>query len=119
MPRPQRTKREPAESPAAPSIDLRGTTSAAAYERILESLAVGRITIPEALKLGNLVEIGISVRDAEVFRAKLASLEASQKAQLRSLPPSPPPPARRQTLEVFPPSPPAGEAPPAAPWGAA
>ena len=116
MPKPQRTKREPTESPAATSIDLRGTTSAAAYERILESLAVGRISIPEALKLGNLVEIGISVRDAEVFRAKLASLEAGQKAQhtaLRSLAPAPP--ARRAVVEMTEPGP--GTSP--APWGAA
>lgn len=116
MPR-QRTKREPAVSPVAPpSIDLRGTTSAAAYERILESLAEGRITISEALKLGNLVEIGISVRDAEIFRQKLASLEAGQKAQhvaLRTLAPAPP--ARRAVVEMTEPGP--GTSP--APWGAA
>jgi hypothetical protein len=81
-----------------PAIDLRGLASDAAYERILEALAERRVSIPEALKLGGLVKVGIDVKEVAQFRARLLSAEAAHKASLeatRRLAP-----ARRQIVDA-------------------
>lgn len=114
MPRAKPTAPPP---PSPGGVDLRGLDSAAALEALFAALADGRITLREACAATALVETIVSVKEVAEFKRRLLAAESANRATLeatRALAP-----ARRQTVEVFSPAPPAGDAQPTAPWGGA